>query len=89
MMSDLPACMMPDGDDPCEAFARTYAAAMDAEHAVTQLRALLSRCRTILENMALENEGSARIFRRWPISDEPLRSDAKNLLPLLDEALKT
>jgi hypothetical protein len=35
--------------------------------------------------MAKENEGA--IFNRWPIHHEPLRSDARNLLPLIDEVL--
>lgn len=38
--------------------------------------------RPVLENMALENEGA--IFRRWPISHEPLRSDARNALKYID-----
>jgi hypothetical protein len=50
---------------------------------------ILMRCRTVLGNMALENEaGLASIFDRWPISHEPLRADAKNLVPLIDEALR-
>ena len=49
---------------------------------------VLGRCRTVLGNMALENEGHARLFSRWPISHEPLRHDAKNLLPVIDEALQ-
>lgn len=69
-----------------------YAINWEAENAkkadhVRQLLGLLERCRTVLGNMALENEGHARLFRRWQISDEPLRNDAKNLLPLLNEAL--
>lgn len=50
-----------------------------------KLRNALERARTVLGNMALENEGA--IFRRWPINHEPLRSDARNLLPVIDEAL--
>ncbi len=46
---------------------------------------VLERCRTVLGNMALENPGSW--FLRWPIHHEPLRSDARNLLPLIDAAL--
>lgn len=34
----------------------------------------------ILQNMALENTGWKAFFRRWYISDEPLRHDAANLL---------
>lgn len=47
---------------------------------------ILMRCRTVLGNMADENEGA--IFNRWPINHEPLRADAKNLVPLIDEALR-
>ncbi len=52
---------------------------------VEKLYNALMRARTVLGNMAAENEGA--IFFRWPISHEPLRSDAKNLLPVIDEAL--
>lgn len=52
-----------------------------------KLARLLVRCRTVLGNMAEENEGA--IFNRWPISHEPLRADAKGLVPLLDEALSS
>jgi len=45
----------------------------------------LTRARTVLGNMALEREGA--IFRRWPISHEPLRADARGLLPVIDEVL--
>jgi hypothetical protein len=48
---------------------------------------VLERCRTILGNMALEN-ASGVFTRRWPINHEPLRADAKNLLPEIDDALK-
>jgi hypothetical protein len=47
---------------------------------------LLKRCQTVLGIMAKENEGA--IFNRWPISHEPLRSDAKHLVPLIDTYLK-
>lgn len=50
------------------------------------MRNILQRCRTVLANMALENEGA--IFRRWPINHEPLRADARNLLPLIDDVLR-
>lgn len=49
------------------------------------LASILLRCQTVLGNMAMENEGA--IFNRWPINHEPLRSDARNLLPLIKEAL--
>lgn len=47
---------------------------------------VLERARTILANMARENEGA--IFQRWPNNHEPLRGDAKRLLPDLDAVLK-
>jgi hypothetical protein len=50
-----------------------------------RLRGVLVRCQTVLTNLALENEGT--IFRRWPISHEPLRSDARGLLPEIDLVL--
>lgn len=53
------------------------------------MRRALERCRTVLGNMAEERTGFwASLFgRRWPISHEPLRADAKNLLPIIDEVL--
>ncbi len=52
---------------------------------VERLRNVLARCRTVLGNMALERKGA--VFNRWPVSHEPLRSDARTLLPLIDAAL--
>jgi hypothetical protein len=51
---------------------------------------LLRRCRTVLGNMAEEREGfwNAVTGRRWPINHEPLRADAKNLVPLIDDVLE-
>ena len=40
-----------------------------------QMRALC-----ILHNMAVERTGWRAFFRRWWISDEPLRNDAANLI---------
>lgn len=41
----------------------------------------IQRATAILHNMSLERRGSWRQFwRRWHISDEPLRHDASNLL---------
>jgi hypothetical protein len=54
------------------------------EARTTVLLNLIERCRIVLGNMALENDGAKRFFSRWQISDEPLRNDAKNLLPLID-----
>ena len=50
-------------------------------------RALLERCRTILANIALEREPKWGIGMRWPIHHEPLRHDARNILPEIDRAL--
>lgn len=50
-----------------------------------EARALLERCRTVLGNMARENEGA--IFNRWPINHAPLRADARNLLPLIEKEI--
>jgi hypothetical protein len=52
---------------------------------IEALEAALRRCQTVLGNMAQKNEGT--IFNRWPINHEPLRSDARNLLPIIDAAL--
>jgi hypothetical protein len=51
-----------------------------------RLRALLHRCETILGNMAKENEGA--VFNRWPINHEPLRADARNILPDIHRILE-
>ena len=50
------------------------------EDPVLRLRLML-----LLENLTLENTGWWRFFRRWQISDEPLRNDAKNILEQLKE----
>lgn len=53
-----------------------------------ELELMLARCRTILNNMAWENQAwPSRLFNRWPINHEPLRSDAKNILPEIDRLL--
>jgi hypothetical protein len=43
-------------------------------------RQFADRATVILHNMALERKGWRSIFKRWFISDEPLRNDAANLL---------
>lgn len=55
-----------------------------------KLRALLWRCSTILSHMAAERTGTmARLVKgRWLIADEPLRSDAKNILPEIGKVLR-
>jgi hypothetical protein len=64
-----------------------------AKAEIVRLRVILERARTILGNMALEhppdNGWSFYIRSRWPISHEPLRADAKGLLPVINEALGT
>lgn len=40
----------------------------------------IDRAALILHNMTLERRGWRGFFRRWYISDEPLRNDAANLL---------
>lgn len=52
-----------------------------------KLRHVLERCRTVLANMAEEDEGGGLFTPHWPIHHEPLRADAKNLLPIIDAAL--
>lgn len=54
-----------------------------------QMRGVLERCRTVLGNMAEERPGFWASFfgRRWPVNHEPLRGDARNLLPLIAEVL--
>jgi hypothetical protein len=51
---------------------------------------MLRRCRTVLGNMAEEREGywNELLGRRWPVNHEPLRMDAKNLVPLIDDLLE-
>ncbi|WP_437870913.1 hypothetical protein ACSD7O_14315 [Methylorubrum extorquens] len=52
------------------------------------LRHALGRTRNVLNNMAMEHAtGWRSIFARWPIHHEPLRSDARGLLPVIDAAL--
>lgn len=57
--------------------------ARDAE--IARLRGVLARAQTVLGNMAEENEGA--YFKRWPINHEPLRADARALLPEISAAL--
>lgn len=60
---------------------------------IDKLRNVLERCRSVLGHMAIENEPNNKweefiyIFNRWPINHEPLRADAKALLPIIDEVL--
>jgi len=57
---------------------------------VADLTIMLKRCRMVLENMAEEREGFWNEFigNRWAINHEPLRADAKSLLPLIDQLLE-
>lgn len=78
-----------DGDEFFEDHDHLYDAGWDNPETAEAKTALLERCRTVLANMAAEREGFWASFfgRRWPISHEPLRADAKGLLPLLNEVL--
>lgn len=53
-------------------------------------RLALELCHGLLQNLAAERPGYwNRVFgRRWVIADEPLRADARRLLPLVERALK-
>ncbi len=61
-----------------------------SEASTKDLVMILRRCRTVLGNMAEEREGlwEALTGRRWPVNHEPLRADAKNLVPLIDDVLE-
>jgi len=62
---------------------------MDCTDRIIELELLLARCRIVLGNMARENTtGWRAIFNRWPIHHEPLRNDARNLVPAIDQALR-
>ena len=65
--------------------ARFEAKLTAAEARISDLEVVLHSSRTILGNMAAENKDA--IFNRWPIKHEPLRADARNLLPLIDKVL--
>ena len=53
-----------------------------------QIVAALVRAQTILENMAMEKEHAMPWMNRWPIHHEPMRADAKALLPVIRAALE-
>jgi hypothetical protein len=55
---------------------------------LARLVCAIHRARTILANMAEENPNAGVFASRWPISHEPLRADARNLLPELNEILR-
>lgn len=77
----------PDAPDLCRgADTRIMGEAADA---IEHLRSVLWRCRTVLGNMATENAGVLAFFSRWPINHEPLRADARGLLPVIDAAITT
>ena len=86
------ACYAKSGENGCEteegAVARWNARPTETTLTarVADLEKALARCLVILENMALENEGA--IFNRWPINHEPLRADAKGVIPIARAALK-
>lgn len=73
-------------DDQPAPYTCRYSCERDAlKEEIYVLRHVLNRVRNVLNNMAKENEGA--IFFRWPINHEQLRADARNLLPIIDEAL--
>lgn len=52
-------------------------------------RTALQDCLVVLRNMALENRESLNPFKtRWPIHHEPLRADARALVPRIEALLK-
>lgn len=71
-----------DGNPPIVVLARALISAAAERDG---LRGALERAQIVLTNMAAENEGA--IFNRWPINHEPLRSDARHLLPVIAAAL--
>ena len=70
----------------CRALQAARNGEAEAQARATELEQALRRCRTVLGNMAEEREGA--IFNRWPINHEPLRADARRLLPVIDAALE-
>lgn len=78
-----------DPDDDLAVLARQLTRQVERLHQTRDWRiaAVISRAETILANMARENEkGIAFGRQRWPIHHEPLRADAKGLLPEFDTA---
>lgn len=69
-----------ESEDICLAFDKT--ARLAAKYA-------LERAQVILCNMAAERPGFwASLFgRRWPVNHEPLRGDARNALPAINDAI--
>ena len=58
-----------------------------AEALLREAGGVVRRARNVLNNMAMENKGAWWPSARWPIHHEPLRSDAKNVVPVLDAFL--
>lgn len=69
---------------------REQTAEWQAADMIERYIALLERTRTILGNMAQEREGfwNSLFGRRWVVNHEPLRGDARNLLPLIDAEIE-
>jgi hypothetical protein len=76
--------------DVWEAFAAAQAKLARDANMTTNTEYLLRRARTVLANMAQENEREWWQFwkSRWAISDEPLRGDAGRLVELIDEVFR-
>lgn len=66
----------------CKARSHWRARATTAEASLREAVEVIERARNVLNNMAQEHEGA--IFNRWPIHHEPLRADAKNVVPVID-----
>jgi hypothetical protein len=54
---------------------------------IARLRNCLKRCRTVLDNMAMEKTDAIFPYWRWVHPHRLLRKDAKNLLPEIDRCL--
>ena len=79
---------MSDGHDVYEAAREEYRKKIrELAEENERLRAALRRARTVLTNMTLEYGRWGSWMGRWQISHEPLRADAKNLLPVIEAAL--
>lgn len=55
--------------------------------ALDALKAALTRTHVVLANMAAEIQPHRPWHSRWPIHHEPLRADARRMLPIVDAAL--
>ena len=65
-------------------------AATELGRRLSQTKHVLMRCSTILSHMTAERPaGVGRFIKgRWMISDEPLRNDAANILPVIGAVMR-